>query len=610
MSQVFSQNIWLVPCYALIGATIALLWSPGIIRKTGSRPAGYINIMMTCLAFLHSVLALQEIWQQPAQEFRFPWLYASGLYVSFDIKISAISVGALVLITGLNVLAQLYAVGYMEMDWGWARFFALMSFFEAGLSGLALCNSLFFSYVYLEILTLATYLIVGFWFAQPLVVTGARDAFWTKRVGDILLLIGIISLWSFTGVWNYDDLAQWARVADLKPITANLLGLVLIAGPLAKCAQFPLQLWLDEAMEGPIPASMLRNSIVVASGAYVLIQLQPVLEQSPISNLVMIVVGASTAIGASLIAIAQIDIKRALSYSVSAYMGFVFIAVAVGANHSALLLILTHAIAMTLLYMSSGTIIISNITQDLTQLGGLWSRRPFPGIAFLLGAAGLIAVPPLGGFWALLELADYLWEVQPILVGVLLIVDFLTAFSMMRTFSLIFAGKPKEMTVRSSEVLWAMILPMMILTGVSLHLYFILQQFNLLPSWENLDQKLALFLITSSSLGLGLSAILYIPQRKKKPVNFVPHSLQQLLANDLYILDIYRGTFVGLVNFTSKIINWCDRNIIDGIVNFVGVGTLFGGQALKYSTSGQSQFYILSIVLGVVFIVLMFGLSL
>jgi NAD(P)H-quinone oxidoreductase subunit 5 len=589
---------------------MSLLWSPGLIRKTGSRPAGYINIMMTSLAFLHSVRALQEVWQQPVQELRFPWLYASGLYVSFDLKISAVSVGALVLITGLNLLAQLYAVGYMEMDWGWARFFALMSFFEAGLSGLALCNSLFFSYVYLEILTLATYLIVGFWFAQPLVVTGARDAFWTKRVGDILLLIGIIALWSFTGAWNYDDLAQWADVANLKPTTANLLGLVLIAGPLAKCAQFPLQLWLDEAMEGPIPASMLRNSIVVASGAYVLIQLQPVLEQSPISSSIMTVVGAATAVGASLIAIAQIDIKRALSYSVSAYMGFVFIAVAVGANHSALLLILTYAIAMTLLYMSSGTIVISNITQDITQLGGLWSRRPLPGIAFLVGTIGLIAMPPFGGFWALLELADYLWEVQPILVGVILVVDFLTAFSLMRTFSLIFAGNPQEMSVRSAEVLWAMVLPMMVLTGVSLHLPFILQQFNLLPSWENLDQKLALWLIIASSLGLGLAAIFYIPQRQKKPGEFVPQVLQQLLANDFYIVAVYRFTIVGLVNLISQIVNWCDRYIVDGVINLVGAGTLFSGQALRYSTSGQFQLYILSIVLGLVFIGLIFGLSL
>ena len=610
MEQIFSESIWLVPCYALVGASLALMWSPGIIKKTGPRPAGYINLLMTCVAFVHSVFALLEVWQQPVQEVRFPWLTAAGLYISFDIKISAITVGALVLITGLNILAQLYAFGYMEMDWGWGRFYALMGFFEAGLCGLALCNSLFFSYVFLELLTLATYLIVGFWFAQPLVVTGARDAFWTKRVGDLLLLIGIIALWSFTGTWNYDDLAQWAEVANLSPVTANLLCLALITGPLAKCAQFPLQLWLDEAMEGPIPASMLRNSIVVATGAYVLIQLQPVLAQSAISNLVMMIVGSFTAISASLIAIAQIDIKRTLSYSVSAYMGFVFIAVAVGANHAALLLILVHAIAMTLLYMSAGAVIISNVTQDITMLGGIFGRRPVSGLTFLVGAASLIAIPPLGGFWALLELGDYLLAVNPILLGVLVLVDGLTAFNLMRVFSLVFGGQPQAMTKRSPEVLWSMILPMTILAGVTLHFSFILQQFNLLPTWENLDKTVASLLICSSFSGLSLAAFLYRKEGQDRPVKLVPPFLQQLLANDLYILDIYRLTIVSLIGISSKIFAWCDRYIVDGAVNLVGFSTLFSGQALRYSTSGQSQFYLLSILLGTILLGLIFGLTL
>ena len=609
MVEMFSESIWLVPCYALVGAALALTWSPGIIKKTGSRPAGYINLTMTCLAFVHSVLALQEVWRQPIQEIRFPWLTAAGLYISFDLKISAITVGALVLITGLNILAQFYAIGYMEMDWSWGRFYALMGFFEAGLCGLALCNSLFFSYVFLELLTLATYLIVGFWFAQPLVVTGARDAFWTKRVGDLLLLIGIIALWSFAGTWNYDELAEWAAVANLSPLSASLLCLALISGPLAKCAQFPLQLWLDEAMEGPIPASMLRNSIVVATGAYVLIQLQPVLAQSAISNLVMIAVGSFTAVSASLIAIAQVDIKRTLSYSVSAYMGFVFIAVAVGANHSALLLILVHAVAMTLLYMSAGTIIISNITQDITMLGGIFGRRPVSGIAFLVGAASLVAIPPLGGFWALLELGDYLLDVHPVLLGILVLVDGLTAFSLMRVFSLVFGGQVKQMTKRSSEVLWTMILPMAILTGVTLHFPLILQQFDLLPTWANIDKTVAIMFIGSSLTGASLSALLYLRTSKSKPVELVPTPIQKFLANDLYIQDIYRLTIVSLIGVASRIFAWCDRYIVDGAVNLVGIGTLFSGQALRYSNTGQSQFYFLSIVLGTILLGLVLALT-
>jgi NAD(P)H-quinone oxidoreductase subunit 5 len=145
---------------------------------------------MTLLAFIHGLLTLQAIWNQPVQEISFTWLNAAGLNLTCPIEISPINIGAIVLVTGLNVLAQIYAIGYMEMDWGWARFYALLGLFEAGMCALALCNSLFFSYVILEILTLGTYLLVGLWFSQSLVVTGARDAFLTKRVGDLLLLMG------------------------------------------------------------------------------------------------------------------------------------------------------------------------------------------------------------------------------------------------------------------------------------------------------------------------------------------------------------------------------------------------------------------------------------
>lgn len=281
MLDTFSQSIGLVPCYALVGAILAIPWSPGMIRQTGPRPSGYINLLMTLIAFVHSLLALLAVWGQPMQNISFNWLQANSLNISYDIQLSAINIGALLLITGLNLVAQVYAIGYLEMDWGWARFFSLMALFEAGMSALVLCNSLFFSYVILEILTLGTYLLIGFWFNQSLVVTGARDAFLTKRVGDLILLMAVVALLPLAGTWNFDQLAQWAATAQLEPIVANLLCLALLAGPLAKCAQFPLHLWLDEAMEGPMPATIIRNSIVVSTGAWVLVKIQPLFELSP-----------------------------------------------------------------------------------------------------------------------------------------------------------------------------------------------------------------------------------------------------------------------------------------------------------------------------------------
>ncbi len=599
MNQLLLQSIWLIPCYALIGALFALPWSPTVIRRTGPRPAGYINLVMTCLAFTHSLIALQATWKMPPQQISFSWLSTAGLDLSLDLEISQVSVAAIVLVTGLNLLAQIYALGYMEMDWGWARFYSLLGLFEAGMCSLVLCNSLFFSYLILEILTLGTYLLVGLWFSQPLVVTGARDAFLTKRVGDLVLLMGVLVLFPLAGTWNYSELAQWAQTAHLDSKIAALVGLLLIAGPMGKCAQFPLHLWLDEAMEGPIPSTILRNSVVVATGAWVLIKLQPVLSLSPIVSLTMVAIGAVTAVGASLIAIAQIDIKRCLSYSVSAYMGLVFIAVGTQHSEAALLLVLTHALASALLVMSTGTIVWNSITQDVTQLGGLWSRRPISGLAYIVAALGLIAFPPLGSFWALLELASGLWTNQPWLVGVVITVNALTAFSLTREFSSIFGGKAKQMSERSPEVSWQMVLPMIILLSFTLHLPLVLQSLSLLPSWANLNQEVALLLILSSIFGCTISGIIYLGDIISKPVRLPVKALQNLLAYDFYTPKLYRISIVLSVDLISKLADIVDRLVIDGIVNMIGLASIGGGEGLKYSTSGKTQFYAFTVLLGV-----------
>jgi NAD(P)H-quinone oxidoreductase subunit 5 len=598
MFQSFLETVWLVPLYALLGGILALPWSPGIIRKTGPRPAGYVNLIMTSLAFLHSTLAFVETWHHPAKEVLIPWLSTAGLNLTINLEISSLSVGALIVITGINLLAQIYAVGYMEMDWGWGRFYSLLGLFEAGLCALVLCNNLFFSYVVLEILTLGTYLLVGLWFSQPLVVTGARDAFLTKRVGDLFLLMGVLGLWTLAGTWDYKDLAIWAQTAKVDPTVITLVCLALIAGPMGKCAQFPLHLWLDEAMEGPVPSTILRNSVVVATGAWVLIKLQPVFSLSPIASSAMVGIGAVTAIGGSLIAIAQIDIKRCLSYSVSAYMGLIFIAVGTQQDEAALLLVLSHALAAALLVMSTGGIVWNSVTQDVTQMGGLWSRRPISGLAFIVGTLGLIGLPPLGSFWALMELADGLWGKHPLLLGIIIAVNALTAFSLTREFALIFGGKPKQMTERSPEAIWLMVLPMMILFGFALHLPLILQSLSLLPNWATLNKDVTLLLIWSSIFGCGISAVIYLGNIPK-PIRLPWQGLQNLLAYDFYTPKLYKITIIFGVAQLAKLADMVDRFVVDGIVNFVGLFSLLGGEGLKYSTNGQTQFYALTLLVTV-----------
>jgi NAD(P)H-quinone oxidoreductase subunit 5 len=410
--------------------------------------------------------------------------------------------------------------------------------------------------------------------------------------------MGVLGLWPLAGTWNYTELAEWAATADVNPTVIGLVGLALIAGPMGKCAQFPLHLWLDEAMEGPVPSTILRNSVVVASGAWVLIKLQPVLSLSPIVSSAMVGIGAVTALGASLIAIAQIDLKRCQSYSVSAYMGLVFIAVGVQQDEAALLLVLANAVSAALLVMSTGGIIWNSITQDVTQLGGLWKRRPISGIAFIVGSLGLIGFPPLGSFWALMELADGLWETRPWLVGIIIAVNALTAVSLTREFALVFGGKAQQMAQRSPEVHWPMMLPMMILLGFSLNLPFVLQSLSLLPDWANLNKDVALLLNWSSIFGCTITGVIYF-SNIPKPIRLPWKGLQDLIAYDFYTPNIYRMTIIFTVAQISQFADMIDRFVVDGIVNLVGLFSLLGGESLKYSTSGQTQFYAFTVLLGV-----------
>ncbi|MCF2149477.1 NAD(P)H-quinone oxidoreductase subunit F [Desmonostoc muscorum LEGE 12446] len=596
MSQFLFSTSWFVPLYSLLGAILTLPWGLGIIQRTGPRPAAYINLLTTLLAFVHSLFVFKDIWDKEPEKLLVPWFKAADLDLSFALELSPVSIGATVLITGLSLLAQVYALGYMEKDWSLARFFALLGFFEAALSALAISDSLLFSYGLLEVLTLSTYLLVGFWYAQPLVVTAARDAFLTKRVGDLLLLMAVVTLSTSAGSLNFSDLYEWAQTANLSPVTSTLLGLALIAGPAGKCAQFPLHLWLDEAMEGPNPASVMRNSLVVAGGAYLLFKLQPLLALSPVALNALVVMGTVTAIGATLVSIAQIDIKRALSHSTSAYMGLAFLAVGLQQGGVALMLLLTHAIAKALLFMSSGSVILTTQSQDLTEMGGLWSRMPATTTAYIVGSAGMVTLLPLGSFWAMLAWADGFVSISPWVIGVLLLVNGLTALNLTRVFRLVFWGKPQQKTRRTPEVGWSMALPMVTLTVLTLLLPLMLQQWYLLPDWESINWYVASALFASTAIGVVAGSTIYLHKAWSRSRILAWRFVQDLLGYDFYIDRVYRVTVVSAVALLSKISAWSDRYLVDGIVNLVGFATILGGQSLKYSISGQSQGYMLTIL--------------
>jgi NAD(P)H-quinone oxidoreductase subunit 5 len=615
MTLFLAQTAWLVPLYPLLASLLSLLWSPGLISRTGPRPCGYLNLLMVSVAFAHSSLALLALHSNSTAgsaaiyrplTFGWTWLHTAGLRIGFDGLITEPALIAMTVITGLHVLVQIYSIGYLEMDWGWPRFFGSLSFFEAGLCALVLTDSLFFSYVILELLTLGTYLIVGTWYNQPLVVKGARDAFLTKRIGDLILLAGVIALLPITGTWNFHGLQAWAadQLNNQLPLPPGfqLILLALIAGPMGKCAQIPLHLWLDEAMESPLPSTVLRNSVVVVGGAWVLLRLEPLIELSPLVQGVLVVVGGTTAVVASLIALAQIDVKRALSFLVSSWLGLLFVAVGLGGIDVADHLMLVYPLPMALMLLAVGAIVITNVTQDLTQLGGLWAKRPLMGLAFLSGAAGLMALPPFGGFAALRELLALTADSgHPLLLGSLvLLTNALLCAGLIRVFGQIWCGPATPFTARSPEVLWLMALPTLVLMGMVLHLPQLLVRNGVfaltpLPGWG----PMAVPLLLSTLVGGGLSALFYLRPHPLAQLPSTLGGLQDWLAHDMQTERFYHRTVVGLVVLLARLSAWSDERLVDGFSGATGGAALAGARRLSLTTSGRSQAYALTLLLGV-----------
>ena len=549
---------------------------------------------------MHGSLILQEVFQIGPVDLAFPWLTVADLELDISFSLTLNNLVALELITGLSLLSQVYSLGYMDKEWALARFFALLGFFEGAMSGVVLSDSLFQSYFLLEMLTLSTYLLVGFWYAQPLVVTAARDAFLTKRVGDVLLLMGVVALCSFSGVMGFTDLYAWAARDTLTPLAATLLGLGLIAGPTGKCAQFPMHLWLDEAMEGPNPASILRNSVVVTCGAIVLLKVMPILQYSPVTLVVLLLIGSISAIGGSLVAIAQVDIKRTLSYSTTAHLGLVFIAIALQIPVLALLLLYTHAVSKALLSMSVGGVIASTNCQDITELGGLGSRMPATTTSYLVGAAGLVGFLPLGGFLAMAQGIELLSVRSIPFMAVFLLTNVLTALNLVRVFRHVFLGDALIKSRRAAEVNWQMALPMVALSVVVLLTPVLLVRLESLNGLLAFPLWAAALVVGSGLVGLMAGALVPLSKAWSRSLNPLLRAVQDLLAYDFYTERFYRITIVNVVAGFSRLASWFDRHVVDGVLHGVARFSLSSADSLKLSVSGQSQSYVLTVLVAIV----------
>ena len=598
------QLSWLIPLYGFSGVLLSLPWATGWVKRNGPRPAAYLNLLMTVLGVAHGSLILAWVQQNGGVVIEWPWFETSGLDLRIGFDLSLTNLAALEFVTIMSLLGQVFALGYLDKEWSLARFYALLGFFEGAMAGVVLSSNLFLSYFVLEMLTLSTYLLVGFWYAQPLVVTAARDAFLTKRVGDVLLLMSVVALAAWAGSLDFEDLYAWAAQVKanglVSPLLGTLIGLGLIAGPMGKCAQFPMHLWLDEAMEGPNPASILRNSAVVTCGALVLLKVMPLLQLSPVAIDVLLIVGTISAIGGALVAIAQVDIKRAFSYGTTSYLGLVFVAIAVQQPIVAVLLLFAHGLAKALIFMSVGSVIATTNCQDITELGGLGPRMPATTGSYLIAGAGLTGVLPLGCFWCFGLLVDGLWPNYPWLVPVVLLTNALTAFNLVRVFRQVFLDKPHPKTKRTPEVNWLMALPMVSLAVVVLLVPLIFHRIYPIAGVEVVTMVSMVAVVVSSLVGVASAAAISLDKFGSRSVFKPLRTLQDLLAYDFYTERFYRSTVVAFVAFLARITDAFDRLLLNRFVNRIGSSSMVSAEGLRLAVSGQTQSYVLTVLLAIV----------
>jgi NAD(P)H-quinone oxidoreductase subunit 5 len=326
----------------------------------------------------------------------------------------------------------------------------------------------------------------------------------------------------------------------------------------------------------------------------------PLLQMAPLAINMMLVVGTISAIGGALVAIAQIDLKRAFSYSTTSYLGLVFIAIALQQPYLALLLLFAHGLAKALLFMSVGSVISTTNCQDLTELGGLASRMPATTTAYLVAGAGLTGLLPLGGFWCFGQLVQAFGTVAPFFAAVVLLTNALTMFNLVRVYRQVFLDERHPKTRRTPEVNWLMALPMVSLTVVVLVLPLLMARIDPVPGVAAFSPLSAALVISSGVAGGVGGALIPLARFGSRSVQRPLRLLQDLLANDFYTDRIYRATIVAFVAQLARLTNSFDRLVVNGLVNRIGSASMASAQSLKLSVSGQLQSYVLTLVLAIV----------
>nr|YP_009050985.1 NADH-plastoquinone oxidoreductase subunit 5 [Camellia reticulata]AIG61649.1 NADH-plastoquinone oxidoreductase subunit 5 [Camellia reticulata] len=451
------QYAWIIPFAplpvpVLIGA--GLLLFPRATKKL-RRMWAFQSVLLLSIAMILSIdMSIQQINSSSIHQYVWSWIINNDFSLEFGYLIDPLTSIMSILITTVGIMVLIYSDNYMSHDQGYLRFFAYMSFFSTSMLGLVTSSNLIQIYIFWELVGMSSYLLIGFWFTRPLAANACQKAFVTNRVGDFGLLLGILGFYCITGSFEFRDLFEIFNNLiynnEVNVLFVILCAVLLFAGAVAKSAQFPLHVWLPDAMEGPTPISaLIHAATMVAAGIFLVARLLPLFIVIPyIMNLISLIGIITVFLGATL-ALAQKDIKRGLAYSTMSQLGYMMLALGMGSYRTALFHLITHAYSKALLFLGSGSVIHSMETvvgyspdksQNMVLMGGLTKYVPITKTSFLLGTLSLCGIPPLACFWSKDEILNDSWLYSPIFAIIVWFTAGLTAFYMFRIYLLTFEG--------------------------------------------------------------------------------------------------------------------------------------------------------------------------
>ena len=640
--------------------------------------SGPIAIVSIGLSFFLSVLAFinvmfnkeKDLVSEPSK-----WLEIGNFEFTVGILMDPLTAIMLVTVTGVSLMVQIYSTGYMKnpishtedsthdgpVELGipvYARYFAYMSLFTASMLGLVMAANIVQLFIFWELVGLCSYLLIGFWFHKPSAANAAKKAFLVTRVGDVGFLIGILYLFYKTAGSETGNFLEIATINTHLPgavgvgaTAITIITICLFIGAMGKSGQFPLHTWLPDAMEGPTPVSaLIHAATMVTAGVFLVARFFPIFQSSETTMAIVAIVGGFTAIFAASMGLVANDIKRVLAYSTVSQLGYMMLALGVGAYGPAIFHLFTHAFFKALLFLGSGSVNHATGTFDMRFMGGLKNKMPITYITFLIGSLSLAGIFPLSGFWSKDEiLLNAFKSDDPIATFVFIlamIAVFMTAFYMFRALYMTFEGEFKGGSdkdpdahphgpVHLAESPLSMVAPMIILVipaviigiisnapynmfGIESHWLSHMLEYSLPKGMENLvhvegankfNIPLAIFSSLIAISGIALAIALYKPNPKLSFKYLDKLSqVHRILINKFYIDELYEGILVKKVyyNGIANVSNWFDKYIVDTFVIISGWIAINIGAVLRQFHNGQTQTYATVTSVGIIAILIMF----